>query len=242
MRDPTDLGGLLLFINIKFHFLDLRIVFHPMISTTVSYHRKFNLGVVLTFITALSLIVVSFVIGKNDFFLLLNVDLGSLFDYFFRFWTNLGDGIVWVMVAILFFIYHKNKFPLLMATILLSTLFTQFTKHFIFPETLRPTAAIANLQLIHTVPGVELLSANSFPSGHTATVFSIFLLACLLIKKNWVVPIGFLCALLVGYSRIYLAQHFPLDVGGGMLAAVFAVLISLAFQKRWEEKNQPRST
>ena len=233
---------LLLFIDINLHFLNLLIVIYLMRSTTASYHRKFNLAVALTFITALSLIVASIVIGKNDFFLLLNVDLGTLFDYFFRFWTNLGDGIVWVMVAILFFIYHKKKFPLLIATFMLSTLFTQITKHFIFSETLRPTAAIANFQMIHTVPGVELLSANSFPSGHTATAFCIFLLTSILVKNNWVVAIGFICALLVGYSRIYLAQHFPIDVGGGMITAVICLLISLAIQKRWDEKNQPQRT
>ncbi len=206
------------------------------------FHRKFTIAIVLTLLSACFLITVSFVIGKNDFFFLLNIDLGILSDYFFRFWTNLGDGIIWILVTILFFIYEKRKFPLLLSTLVLSTLFTQVTKRFIFPETLRPTAAIDNLPSIHTVPGVELATLHSFPSGHTATAFSIFLLACILSKKTWVLPIGFVCAWLVGYSRIYLAQHFPIDVGGGMVVAVLAVYISLTIQKRWDEKSQPKRT
>ena len=153
----------------------------------------------------------------------------------------MGDGILWVAVALLFVKYRKKKLPLLIATISLSTLITQVIKNFVFPEILRPTAAITHIQLIHTVTGVELLTANSFPSGHTASAFSIYLLGCLLIKSSWVIPVGFVYALLVGYSRIYLAQHFPIDVGAGMITAVITLLISILIQKQWEKKDQSLS-
>ncbi len=198
-------------------------------------NRNFTIGIILTMIIGLYLIADSFIIGRNAFFLLLNTDLGNTADLFFKLWTNLGDGVVWVIVGVLFFIYRKNKFPLLIAAILVSTLLTQITKIYIIPAEPRPTAAIADMGLIHTVPGVELLRAYSFPSGHTATAFTIFLLGCLLIRKKWVIPVGFVYALLVGYSRIYLAQHFPLDVGGGMIAAVITVLFSIVIQKRFEK-------
>jgi len=198
-------------------------------------YKNFIIGITITTGAGLCLIVTSFIIGKNEFFLLLNNDLGTAADYFFRFWTNIGDGVVWILVAFLFFRYRKNKLPLLISVFLFSTLITQLTKKFAYPEITRPTVSIRNTQLIHTVPGVELLSANSFPSGHTATAFCFFLLACLLVKKNWIIPVGFICALLVGYSRIYLAEHFPLDVGAGMMTAVITVLLSIAIQKRWEK-------
>jgi len=87
------------------------------------------------------------------------------------------------------------------------------------PGEARPTKAITDSHLIHVVKGVELHSIGSFPSGHTTTAFCFYLLACLFFNKRWVVFGGFLLALLVGYSRIYLAQHFPRDVAGGMAAA-----------------------
>ena len=200
-------------------------------------YKNFILGVMATSVTGLLLIILSFVIGKNDFFLLLNADLGPTADVFFRFWTNLGDGIIWVLVLILIYRYHKSKLPLVIASILVSTLITQITKNVIFPDSFRPTAAHLDLAMIHTVTGIDLLSANSFPSGHTASAFSIFLLACLMMKSRWVIFIGFLYAILVGYSRIYLAQHFPLDVGAGMITAVFTLLISIYFQKQWDLKK-----
>lgn len=199
-------------------------------------NRNLVIGVVLTLITAVYLLIDSMVIGRNAFFLLLNTDLGTAADYFFRFWTNLGDGIIWVIVALLFFFYRKNKFPLLLAAVLFSTVITQLTKIYIVPAEPRPTAAISGAD-IHTVPGVELHTAYSFPSGHTATAFTVFLLGCVLINRRWFLPVGFVYALLVGYSRVYLAQHFPLDVGAGMLVAIATILLSLLVQTKWEERR-----
>ena len=205
---------------------------------SLTSNKKFYTGTLLSFITGSILVVCSFLIGKNDLFLILNKDLGNFGDFFFSNWTNLGDGTVWVLIAVVFFLYQKNKFPLLIASIIISTLITQLTKNYVFPAVPRPTAAIADMNLIHTVPGVELHTAYSFPSGHTATAFTIFLLGCLLIKKNWVIPVGFIYALLVGYSRIYLAQHFPLDVGAGMITGVITILLSVMIQEKWEQKNR----
>ena len=79
---------------------------------------------------------------------------------------------------------------------------------------------------------------SSFPSGHTTTAFSIFLLGCLLIPKKWVVPVGFIYGCLVAYSRVYLAEHFPLDLGGGMLTAVATVWLSLLIQRAWDRRGK----
>jgi membrane-associated phospholipid phosphatase len=193
--------------------------------------KYFAVAAVITALTGVYLITTSFIIGRNNFFLLLNTDIGSAADTFFAFWTWLGDGLIWIPVAVLFFLYRKDKIPLLAAAIIISTLIVQLTKSYLFPDTPRPTLAIENTNAIHLVPGVEVHTAVSFPSGHTTTAFTLFLLICLVTKKKWVIPFAFLYALLVGYSRIYLAQHFPLDVGAGMLAAVITVLLSIPIQE-----------
>ena len=206
----------------------------------ISTHNNRNnlaTGIVYTAIAALCILITSFTIGRNEFFFLLNTDLGKTADIFFSFWTNLGDGVIWVIVAGLILKYRKKQLPLLIAVIVISTLITQLTKNYIVPAEPRPTAAITKTNLIHTVTGVELHTAYSFPSGHTATAFCIFLMGCWLINKRWVVPVGFVYALLVGYSRIYLAQHFPLDVGAGMFVAIVTVLLSILIQRRWEKRN-----
>ncbi len=191
----------------------------------------FRKGALLTAVTGILLLLLSACLGKQAAFLLLNGNLGPAADTFFHYWTYLGDGFIWVPVSLLFLIYRRKLLPLLISTIVLSTLIAQGIKNWVFPDELRPTKAIADLSLIHTVPGVELHTVNSFPSGHTTTAFSVFLLICLVVPQKSIVIISFPAALLVAYSRVYLAQHFPSDLGGGMLAAVLAVWISLQVQR-----------
>ncbi|GAC1437970.1 MAG: lipid A 1-phosphatase LpxE [Sediminibacterium sp.] len=198
-------------------------------------HLHFKTGAILTAMTALVLLALTAVMGKNESFLLLNKDLGPFADQFFRYWTYLGDGIVWIPLFALFVTCRRKLLPLLFSAIIISTLFAQLTKNYIVPHAPRPTAAISDQSLIHTVPGVIVHTAYSFPSGHTTTAFTIFLLACLLVRWKWIIPAGLLYALLVGYSRIYLAQHFPLDVGAGMVAGLLTVLLSLPVQKQFDQ-------
>ncbi len=199
--------------------------------------KNFNTGVKITLVLGFTLIAISFYLGKVNLFLLLNGNLGLFADQFFEYTTYLGDGVIWVPIAVLFFIYRRKYLVLLFGAILFSTLFTQVTKNFIFPELPRPTKLIENTQLIHTVTGVELHTIDSFPSGHTTTAFTVFLLACLFIPTKKIIPFGLAIALLVGYSRVYLAQHFPLDVGAGMIAACLTMLLSIQMQK-WRDANQ----
>ncbi|MBT9483900.1 phosphatase PAP2 family protein [Sediminibacterium sp.] len=198
----------------------------------------FRTGATLSISTGMILILFSFLGGKEDLFLLLNHDLGSSADFFFKYFTHAGDGIFWVPVALYFIFYKRKLLPLILSSIILSTLLVQTGKKIIYPNEARPTAAIeSTLQSpIHTVKGVTVHSNNSFPSGHTTTAFSLFLLGCLLLPYTYFWLIGFTAALLAGYSRIYLAQHFPLDVGAGIICAYITVYLSLQIQKVFNKK------
>lgn len=57
----------------------------------------------------------------------------------------------------------------------------------------------------------------SFPSGHTTTAFSTAMSLTLVTKKWYVAVPAFAWATGVGYSRIYLGQHYPSDVFMGAL-------------------------
>ena len=69
------------------------------------------------------------------------------------------------------------------------------------------------------------------------TAFTIYLIICLLANNKWWLYVGFAYAVLVGYSRIYLAQHFPLDVAGGITGAVLSVWVSVMVQKAVDNKQ-----
>lgn len=88
-------------------------------------------------------------------------------------------------------------------------------------------------QPVHTVSWLDNLYWQSFPSGHTFGAFGFFLLLSLYLpsgRKPWSL-FFFLLALACGYSRIYLGQHFFLDVYAGSIAGtILAFLVYLTGQ------------
>ena len=201
------------------------------------YYTNLKIAAIITAIIAIIIIGLTEYLRNQSFFLMLNHDGGKFFDKLFSIITTGGEVIPWVAALILVLIWRKYLLWLLVACFVISTLFVQGIKN-ILPEQPRPTKAISNLQLVHTVDGVELYKVHSFPSGHTSAAFTVFFIACLAIEKRWIIPVGFIYASLVGYSRIYLAEHFPLDVGGGMLIAIVTIFICLKF---WEALSKRKN-
>jgi undecaprenyl-diphosphatase len=79
------------------------------------------------------------------------------------------------------------------------------------------------LRYAHPKALIGLPSGSSFPSGHTATSF-----ACATVLSYFApraAPAFYLLALAIGFSRIYVGVHWPLDVLGG---AVLGVAVGLA--------------
>ncbi len=185
---------------------------------------------VISIVSAVVLFAINSVLGTIPFFLLVNHDLGATADAALTFITHFAEEAQWIIAAIIVLLFRRHFFPLLLAAFAISTLLAQGIKN-VLPEQARPSKAIADASLYHSVKGMVLHTVNSFPSGHTTAAFTLFLIVCLFIHKKWIIPVGFAYALAVGYSRVYLAQHFPKDVAGAMLVAVISVCFAVVIQQ-----------
>ena len=192
------------------------------------YERARN----LTILGALLLIGLSAFFGRIPVFQLFNTDGGAFLDQFFKWATWSAEGWVWIPFLSVVVVLLKKDVKLIILNFLLSTLLTQIPKHFIWDTISRPIASGMPLNEIHTVPGVVMHAYNSFPSGHTATAFTLFLLTIYLFPTKRVFAIGAIFAIICAYSRVYLGQHFPMDLGGGMLVAVISMQLSILIHQK----------
>lgn len=79
----------------------------------------------------------------------------------------------------------------------------------------------------------EMLYWQSFPSGHTTSAFSLFVVLALFFKSKIVAVGCFAMAVFVALSRIYLAAHFTKDVFAGMLIGVeISCVLFYFFEKK----------
>ena len=172
--------------------------------------------------------------SKVEITLWVNAHNSPAADYFFRYFTYLGDGVVAAVISLIFMFFNVRKGILLLITFILSGLLIQYLKIHIFPDVLRPVALIGHTYPLHLVDGVKIGDIQSFPSGHTGTAFGIFYCFAAFTKSRRIQVASFLIAVLLGYSRMYLSQHFLPDVIGG---AVLGTFISICLLIMFEETN-----
>jgi membrane-associated phospholipid phosphatase len=202
--------------------------------------KIFTSAIALSILIAVVLYILSFYAGRETVFLWLNNDFGKAADQFFNGCSYLAEGWIWIPYFILVFGWFKKDALLILLNFLISTLLTQIPKNFIWDKVSRPLASGIPHEQIHTVKGVEMHLWNSFPSGHTATAFTLFLLTTYLFPKKPILIIGAFYAIACGYSRVYLGQHFPLDVAGGITVSIITILLSI-YLKQHEKKNLSNS-
>ena len=150
--------------------------------------------------------------GKEAAFISLNSYHPFFLNVFFINYTFMGDGIFAIcLIAAMFFYFKRKKMAVaLLSSFLISGIASQLLKNMVSSP--RPKLYFEAGTYLNFIDGVTLTGNSGFPSGHTATAFAIATVLALMIKnKKWqllILP----AAALVGYSRIYLAQHFLLDV------------------------------
>ena len=99
-----------------------------------------------------------------------------------------------------------------------------------FPVRFRPMHTPELQGLIHTPSSGH--GHYGTVSGHAATVVSLAWISALVIRKNWYNWLIAVAVLLICYSRIYLACHFPVDL---LLGAVVGTIAGLSIFFLWKK-------
>jgi len=192
-------------------------------------NRSFFVCFFLFFIAGLLL---QLSVGKASAFFYLNPWHGPFLDAFFTGLTFLGDGLFSVVVCIILLLLRRYfRAWQVITAFLASALLAQILKSlFSMP---RPKEFFGPARYPYFIDGVTLVGFSSFPSGHTVSIFALATLLALFEKnKKW--NILYLSgAFLVGYSRIYLGQHFLGDIlMGSVIGVSVAVLVYWLFNRR----------
>ncbi|MCF6359726.1 MAG: phosphatase PAP2 family protein [Cyclobacteriaceae bacterium] len=162
---------------------------------------------------------------KEESFFLVNNHFSAFGDVFFKLLTHVGDGLLFGLIILVLLFYSYRKALLGLVIFIASALIAQVLKLTYFDDVMRPVAHFGKDVDMHFVEGVARHVKNSFPSGHSTSVFALALFLVLVFnmrKTGWLMAI---IAILVGYSRVYLAVHFPVDVYAGSFIGVVTALV-----------------
>jgi membrane-associated phospholipid phosphatase len=194
------------------------------------------------FVLIMAGLVLNFEYAQKDIFLFVNKLNSPFADSFFRYFTNVGDGLFYLLVTVFVSLITLRKGVICLAAWALQGGIVQFLKRVAFPDNLRPWKMLNEDKMIHLVPDFKPYYSNSFPSGHSATAFCLFALLSIFSRRKWAGLVYFCLALLVVYSRIYLSLHFFLDTYAGMLIGLFSALASYYFfsGSRFQNENFER--
>lgn len=169
-------------------------------------------------------------------------------DIFYRYYTHVAEWFPYVVCIAVLLFGRIGDGVFASAAMLLSALFTQIVKHIVVAP--RPLTWFSehfpSIQL-PMVDGVKMNLWYSFPSGHTTSFFALAFVASIFITSKLssssrlssclVQLVLVLLATLGGYSRIYLSQHFALDVFAGALVGTLITLVCYTVLYRYEDKK-----
>ena len=164
-----------------------------------------------------------------NFSIIVNTFHNSFLDKFFKYVTFFGDGRFVFFIAFIFLFANKKFGTSILISLIINTILIQVLKRVVFSNQFRPGFYFKNLiedGSWNLIDGVELYEKFSFPSGHTALVFCLCMSVSFIMKNKYYSFLLVLLAYIVGFSRIYLSQHFLIDVLAGALVGSIIPLLT----------------
>ncbi|WPU95895.1 phosphatase PAP2 family protein [Mucilaginibacter sabulilitoris] len=178
-------------------------------------------------------LIIKFLYSRETIYFAVNGLNSSWADAIMPYITDIGEGLTVIILSAIIALFNYRKAFLLVTSYAVTSIVAQVLKY-IF-DAPRPKLYFSHeLSRIHFVKGLQVWSVHSFPSGHSVTAFSAAVIITYLCRhKGWGIP-ALLIAILVGYSRMYLSQHFFEDV---MAGSVIGVIVTV-FWLSWLDSKQ----
>jgi len=166
--------------------------------------------------------------GNSDLFLMTNSPHTFPGDRFWLYATVIGDSAL-LLVVLLPFVGRQPRilWHILIAAIF-ATVMVQLLKNGLGLP--RPLSVLGDR--VHVI-GPEL-SRKSFPSGHSAAVFTLVSVFWLRSVTLFLTIPATLLAIIVAYSRLAVGAHWPLDIAGGMLIGWLAGVSAEFLGVKWD--------
>jgi len=169
---------------------------------------------------------------KGDAILYLNQFYNTVSVAVFTFATRMGEWIGFVFPLLYLVIFKPVRYQVGFLIVGLTTLvLVYFFKQVVYPDAIRPIVYFESLNIdVLNRPTISLNRKHSFPSGHTTAGYAYFFFVALCADKRVFKLFFFACAFMVGFSRIFLVQHFVSDVfAGSTLGVAIATTVYYRF-------------
>ena len=182
------------------------------------------------------------VYNRQVLFATVNMNHSDLLDNIMLRLTDMGDGLGVTIILgsmMVFFKSCRNWWYILAAIVcnLFPSILVQAIKSIVHAP--RPLSYYGEAPWIHVREHWEHLYHRSFPSGHSASVFSMCCFLSMILPTGWD-KFGaglFVIALLVAYSRMYLAAHFYADIFVGSILGTTGTIFLFALMRRWSNRS-----
>jgi membrane-associated phospholipid phosphatase len=198
---------------------------------------RFLRFVIITYAVVIALIfILGYSVGQVEMIKWFNSIHTPFLDQLFASLTLLGTAIIFLPFLVVA-VFHRYSLAIgLIGNAVLQSLVVSLFKRILFPRAPRPIQFL-DPDIVHRVQGVSIHRWMSFPSGHTFTIFGLCVFVSLWTKNYWMSTALLLLAVLVGISRMYLTQHFPLDVAAGAFFGTTIGAYTFMLTEYWNKSN-----